>query len=624
MSVLWIDSTSSIHIDTNPDGDNQEVYVSWDNRPIKRVYFARSQDGGTSWTEPVEVDGPIPTAVNTSPFNIIVRPNGNHILLVWQAGLQSGFDCTQYYQYSQDKGITWSERQVMLEDLVGCPQDNQFFRTTDGLDLLSTTIQDQVYLLAWDGSKWSTPQPQAELYSFNDPDTYEAVNFRCRKMIMSGSDQIKAVGCNPVGNADVWFTSRSIGSTSDWFPPASEWTKPVVITSLSGEISSPTILTDSQERLHVFWIQPDETDATNPHREIFYTRKEGDTWAQPAAVLKSPDGDPVHLHAVIDQTGRLLVAWNDNKSGEIYFSWADTALASSVNEWNKPIAVPSPAGVKTSPEMLVDQQGIVYIAYTIPLNETRGVYIVKSSDQGITWSDPTMIFDAAAAGWDMVDMPVMTMTENNNLHVIWHRFPFPGLNDPVTLYYSRSNDGGATWSEPVLVTENSVKWSTIVGSGTDLVHRIWESEDNEQSSMLHDYSQDTGASWNPAQNISKFGEIPGPAVGILDSTGMLHLVDVSELSSGSQMLDHSIWNSGAWSDEEGLLLDKVADNKVNDVTAAISPDGRLSVVYSGSLNPESGEEELNHLYYTNILLSAPQDATTPGATEVVAGTTWDY
>ena len=120
-------------------------------------------------------------AVTIEPFNIRVYPDGEKVLLLWQSGLQSGFDCTQYYQWSTNGGESWSDPRIMLEDFVGCPQANQFLQGPDGLTLLFTIIQEDAYLLAWDGSRWSAPQAQNTLNRFLNPQTYTDVNLRCRQ-----------------------------------------------------------------------------------------------------------------------------------------------------------------------------------------------------------------------------------------------------------------------------------------------------------------------------------------------------------------------------------------------------------------------------------------------------------
>jgi hypothetical protein len=130
--------SAHVHISAGLGSQGEHIYITWDNRPIKRVYLSRSNDGGNTWNQPVEMDGPTPDTVTTEPFNLQAFPIEDNVLLIWQAGLQSGFDCTQYYRYSTDGGNSWGERQTMLAELVGCPQENELYPDVNGYSLLWT------------------------------------------------------------------------------------------------------------------------------------------------------------------------------------------------------------------------------------------------------------------------------------------------------------------------------------------------------------------------------------------------------------------------------------------------------------------------------------------------------
>jgi hypothetical protein len=103
--------------------------------------------------------------------------------------------------------------------MPGCPTENEFFESSEGAAILMTTIQDQVYLLAWNGVQWSEPQVQIVLSGFKDPETNSLVTLSCRKAASGGENRLYYTGCDPDGTEDIWITDRPIGSTSDWFPP---------------------------------------------------------------------------------------------------------------------------------------------------------------------------------------------------------------------------------------------------------------------------------------------------------------------------------------------------------------------------------------------------------------------
>ena len=142
--------------------DALHVYLAWDNRPRKQVFLAQSLDGGGSWEQPVLIAGPESNSGSAAPFNIQVRTNQNSVVLVWQNGRATNGllpACSQIYQSSHDAGTTWSDPQLVVEDLVGCAQPNEFVapspNSAGSLLYFLIETQGQVLLTAWNGSQWS-------------------------------------------------------------------------------------------------------------------------------------------------------------------------------------------------------------------------------------------------------------------------------------------------------------------------------------------------------------------------------------------------------------------------------------------------------------------------------------
>ena len=97
---------SNVDISTSTSDEDARVFVTWDNRPRERIYLAKSDDGGQTWSLPIEVDKPDEGVGNTGSSNIIVDAQGDQVLLLWQAN-RSESTCEQFYQYSNDFGNTF-------------------------------------------------------------------------------------------------------------------------------------------------------------------------------------------------------------------------------------------------------------------------------------------------------------------------------------------------------------------------------------------------------------------------------------------------------------------------------------------------------------------------------------
>ena len=602
---------ANVGIATADSYGSSHVYVTWDNRPRKRIYIARSNDSGQTWDTPLEIDNPDSTTGLGTPFNIQVNADGEESLLVWQTG-EPDASCTQNYRWSTDGGDNWSETQVMLEDLFGCPQENYLFNTSDGLTLLMTTIQDQIYLLAWDGTQWSEPQAQRVVSGFEDPDTYAQVVFRCRQPDLTSDDNLLMVGCDEGEGGDIWFTSRPLGTVDDWFPPPQIWSSPTTLSSSSSEISSPVLVSDLEGSIHAFWIQTDEASSSGDETAIYYARWDGEGWSRPSAVLHSPIGAAENPSAALDMNGRLLVVWNGNQSGEIYFSWADASRANNALEWAEPMALPSLSAAVISQDILVDGDRI-FVVYAIPLNEHRGIYLTSSVDGGKSWTDPVQIYDGVAAGSEMVSEPRLARTRDGRLHVIWTRYSLPGGVGPLSLYYAVSEDGGITWSEADLVVESSVFWSEVAGTGERTLHRMWLEETSGRQVFQHQYSQDSGLTWIRPAGIATFGDILGQPGLTQDVAGNLHLQQIIESSDGKPEIQHWTWDGERWLVDEALPLTQEIDFEGGALGVSVSPAGDLGITFNGSRLDPIDELPVQELYFSNrtVEVSEPLSAPAP-------------
>jgi hypothetical protein len=484
------------------------------------------------------------------------------------------------------------------------------------------TVSDQIILMAWDGSQWSEPQGQSALYTFTDPVTYDSVNFRCHQAVLSAESRMSVVGCDIIGDGDIWLTERELGDLTTWFPSPSQWSRPVIIAGGDAEISGPQIIGDPSGLFHVLWSQPDDPTQSDPETSIYYSRQEAQGWSSPVQILRSPDkSSQCHWNSA---DGILSIVWEDSQAGGIYYSWSNSLSAASVFEWAEPDLLPATMTAAHSPDLLVDHSGILYVVYAVPLNEGRGIYLTKSTDGGETWTEPVSVFDAVVAGWDMVDQPHLSQTDNGELHMVWSRNSLPGGKGPLALFYSRSVDGGETWIPAELVEESMILWSDLYPTGDQTLHRLWIGGDEDGVNLLDQYSSDGGRSWSAAANLSLFGEKPGPVSAVRDAQGQLHLLHIVENLDANVTMNYILWNGERWIYDEGYIFTEASFNQVTGLSSALSLNGRLAAI--SSVKPVEGvDNDLgNAIYFTNhtvqasdLLPIAEPDVLTPTETPTV-------
>ncbi|MFZ2095199.1 MAG: sialidase family protein, partial [Anaerolineales bacterium] len=478
-----------VKLATSGDGS---VYVVWDNRPLKLIFFSKSTDGGNSWTDPKILKSPAVEDGNNIPFGVNIAVNGNDMLITWQSG-QPNANCDQYSQWSTDNGNSWSTPLLVMQSKFGCSPESKLFALQDGLILLIANMENQPASLAWNGFQWSNRQNI--LTSFTDPDTYNSINYRGQQTILTGSTQLYVVGYDDGGIGDTWLTSRSLESILDWFPNPSDWSKPEVISTTPSEISSISIAVDGTDQFHILWIQSDQNNGKKIS-SIYYSKWDGILWTQPQAIYTATQGDISHLDTAVDGE-RLLVVWSEGLNDQILYSWSNTGTAQNPSEWATPLQLSTTRFTGKSPKILVGNSGIVYVAYSKPINEDRGIYIVKSTDEGENWSDPHQVFNAEAAGWDIADSPELATDQNGSVNVVWVKKSFPVDGHLLALYTSQSGDQGSTWSNPSVVEEGDLTWSQISGIHSSNLYRIWQEVDiSTQLVDWYQFSIDGGATWS--------------------------------------------------------------------------------------------------------------------------------
>lgn len=430
--------------------------------------------------------------------------------------------------------------------------------------------QNDFSLVAWNGSRWSDANVQSELTNFLNPLTLDNVLLACPEMTYS-SGNLYAMGCD-INGGDIWFASRPLGGLEEWFPSPSDWSSLGELTDVQQAISNLRSTSDQKNAVHDFWIQyPTATDSTE-NGSIQYARWQGSKWSNPTTLLSGYTKRPMQLSVGSDPNGKLLLTWVDGETGDIFFSWANSENASNGSEWRTPIYIPSFSQVNSAPDILADPSGRTVIVYAIPSNEYRGIYIVQSADGGATWSEPYQVFDAVTVAWDIVDEPTISLSGDGGLHVLFNRYALRGgERQSAGLFYTRSMDGGVTWSDPELVSEKSVVWSQILPYGTSGLHRMWQEMNKVTLVTYHQYSQDSGATWSSPSKVSNIVEDRPLNSATIDQVGDLHYFQVT--GGENPVVMYHKWTNSAWTERDSR--DLVARDRLDplSIDASFSPEG---------------------------------------------------
>ena len=196
----------------------------------------------------------------------------------------------------------------------------------------------------------------------------------------------------------------------------------------------------------------------------------GLTWG-PATTLKSDDAaafsdkesitaDPIHANFVYATWERIV----GSEQGPAPTWFARTTNAGATWEPARPIYDPGPTSSTLNNQIVVLPSGTLVLFFsefhTVGNNTTVLLRVMRSQDNGATWSGPVTVAASLALGTmnpdtgtpirDGANLGSIAVGKDGTLAVAWQDSRFSGgVIDGIA--FSRSLDGGLTWSAPVRI-----------------------------------------------------------------------------------------------------------------------------------------------------------------------------
>ena len=587
----------NVQLAANPSvGNKASVFAAMDNRSLEEVLYAYSADRGETWQAPAVVDRRRPEDAFESegPSSVDIIISGGNQHLIWLAEHDAG--CQLYHQWSEDDGRTWQPAAVASTTDEGCPSDYRLLNGVDDLLFLLTYWEGGAYLQAWNGEAWSESESQPILRNFVDPVTQRIVGLDCQQTMVIADNHLLVVGCGLSGaNQDIWLLERPLGEESSWFPEEGPtiWSEPSSLQTSEDHLSDPLILSDSGDQLHTFWIDTVPNPEKGTNADIYYTSWNGDSWTRqvPLLHLDTPLAD--QLSGIFDRDNGPFLLWRDPETNTYFYSVVKSEDILLPAEWSLPQALFESEALISHPTPYLDNQGVLNVIYASPLNEGRGVYLLRTADNGGRWSAPIQVVDAAAKDWAMVDRPHLAQTANGDLHAVFTVYSLQP--EPVTesLYYTRSGDDGNTWSDAELISQGDIRWSQVVGIDNQTVLIAWQEQDGDELQLWSQQSTDGGVKWERPELILDPGTIPASISLITQLPDQPYLVQVQINPDGDLQLLERFWQDNSWRTvksynlKAGLKIEHLLDH-----AAAMTGDGRLMTIFNTDITPQVELESL--------------------------------
>jgi hypothetical protein len=225
---------------------------------------------------------------------------------------------------------------------------------------------------------------------------------------------------------------------------------------------------------------------------------------------------------------------------------------------------------------------IVYIL-TLP-NANKEVYYMRSTDNGNNWEEPVRLTI------NVVDSEILQIAvDENNIHVIWDEVRLSGRY----LYYTRSTDNGESWDEPQKLTDQTQSvYSSIIAFNNN-IHLVWykASELEEEQEIYYKRSLDNGVTWSTDRSFTTDDDFSSFWPIITHNKTTLYVVWIDERDGHSELyFKESIDNGERWSEDSRITEN---DGKRSSHPDMVFVDEKLHLVWEDKKN---GSKEI---YYKN-------------------------
>lgn len=238
---------------------------------------------------------------------------------------------------------------------------------------------------------------------------------------------------------------------------------PLIALSLSGKtlgrpsgdfsFAFPKAALDSEGVLHVIWSEPDSAllrtgsdwvALSGSQGSLWYSSYSGDTWTPPVKLYEGVDlqWSDVQADMTLDGWDRLHVVVVDYRvsTGELVY------LLRTGDTWYHK-NIPAHGAVYSAVTIGTDRD--IYISYIAPdttaLPDANSVFLIRSQEDGLTWSPPLLI---SRSGANQAFEVRALGTPDSAIHLVWAQNLSGGMRTEVIRHVFSPDSNHQLWSVP--------------------------------------------------------------------------------------------------------------------------------------------------------------------------------
>jgi PKD domain-containing protein/K319-like protein len=289
---------------------------------------------------------------------------------------------------------------------------------------------------------------------------------------------------NSPGNLDIFFSRSTDGGLT--------FSSPVNVSHDASVSSNPQVAADSTGNIFVVW----ENDSGV--LGVLFSRSVdgGVTFSAPSMVSTNTTGS-VSPQMVVGPTGNLYLAWEDD-----FASGSDISFSRSLDHgltFSGTTSLSHGVGNSTGVQLNVDATGNLNAVWSNDSPGNFDIFFTRSTNGGLNFSAPANI--SKSLGFS--SNALLATDSAGNISVIWTDNTPPA--SATDIFYTRSSDGGASFSSPINISNNpgfsSDPWLAVDSLGN--VSVVWDDTTPGNEEILFSRSADSGATFSAVQNLSQ-------------------------------------------------------------------------------------------------------------------------
>jgi len=257
-----------------------------------------------------------------------------------------------------------------------------------------------------------------------------------------------------------------------------------------------------------------------------------------------------------------------------------------------------------------DTNGHLYAAFRKKYNSYYQIFVSKSTDGGATWTVSANPITTVPGSFHQ-RVPSIAIDSHNTLHVVWYgQDATYSRTNEHQIKYSRSTDGGNTWSgwsniAPVSGYSGSDLWQehpVLYIDANDKLYVVWEGQDSSHTTGEAKFtkSSDGGNTWSSWINVAALSTNQSRPTLVVDTNGKIFVIAYGYwAATGKQNILYATSTNGGATFSSWSAVSASSTYDQRHPSAAIDSGNKIHLVWRQEDSGTGGKTLIKYSKYTS-------------------------